>query len=807
MKKLLIWLGLLVAWTAPAAITVTPGGGGTDSNTVYNIALVAANAVGGATNGISQATASAMMASGTNTFAGDGLGITNIVNGTVLTNVGSFKRYNVVTYGATGDGSTDDAAAIQDAANVTSATSAAALGQLFFPSGNYLIESGILLNGTAGPTIPGTSFDSGWYKVLGQGSRIVAEGNTNALETANGTRGVDIADVVLVGTNVNRSPVGTHVGFAFNGPQGQMSADNLLASQFTAGFLLEDITGFMGKNLMAISNFVGVAVNFKPDNVNLHVRPTYNYYGVFLNYTNTQFTNYTDAGGPTISGVIGYNTKGIVIPKGNAILRDVYFEGNGISIQLGLEDANTYEATYPGDENIPLGDSPNVSVSGFEGTFQDIYVYRNSTIRFDKTIDFASSKVRLETLQANNSTIESDLPLVVVKSDASELTIGNGYRYVAGAVVPISGMSHTNLTDLTLGDRHSTTNYAVNTNVLIITACETNAFNATWYWNAARYSYTNATVTTHAFTWFAGPSLVLTNAAHATEEDFVFFANPFDMATGEADEWYFPDASTSAMESIFDTRFPVAADDYDDASISTNKMDAVAYAAFIGSSSPGGDSYIFTNAAAGGLRFTNEFGLGAFVTGGTASFLTPTGLVTTVSAGNTAVYGSQYISYAGVNGIDLATGFTLLDGADNPALQPQSRVLNGNWNAQGNLDVDGDLNVDGDIDMAGTFNANNVYITNLIHAFKFITSTNYTIQAGDLIVQGSGTNQIVTLPSAATTDVGKFYVFTLSSTNAHQSMIVTNANGAQTILSATALSQTITNGQSLTIFSDGANWR
>ncbi len=90
MKKLLIWLGLLGAWTAPAAITVTPGGGGSDSNTVYNIALVAANAVGGATNGISQATASAMMADGTNSFAGDGSGLTNLnaamLSGQVSTN-------------------------------------------------------------------------------------------------------------------------------------------------------------------------------------------------------------------------------------------------------------------------------------------------------------------------------------------------------------------------------------------------------------------------------------------------------------------------------------------------------------------------------------------------------------------------------------------------------------------------------------------------------------------------------------------------------------------------------------------------
>src|SRR5262249_4445402 len=61
---------------------------------------------------------------------------------------------NVRSYGATGDGTTDDTASIQNAANA-----AQALGQpLFFPPGTYLHNStltfnGIVVNGTGGACV------------------------------------------------------------------------------------------------------------------------------------------------------------------------------------------------------------------------------------------------------------------------------------------------------------------------------------------------------------------------------------------------------------------------------------------------------------------------------------------------------------------------------------------------------------------------------------------------------------------------------------------------------------------------------
>lgn len=112
----------------------------------------------------------------------------------------------------------------------------------------------------------------------------------------------------------------------------------------------------------------------------------------------------------------------------------------------------------------------------------------------------------------------------------------------------------------------------------------------------------------------------------------------------------------------------------------------------------------------------------------------------------------------------------------------------------------------------GAFNGNgalvtNIPSTNIVYDLKNIQATNYTLLPTDVIIQGRGTNQVVTLLNSTTAPLARFYTFCLTSTNAAQSMLITNATGAQTILSAAALSQTITNGQSLTIFSDGVNWR
>lgn len=80
---ILFWLILLAGWTVGTFGQERPGG--VSSNSVYNIALVAANSVGGPTNGVTAATAASIAA--TNVSRGWAYGATNLAPNSNITNV------------------------------------------------------------------------------------------------------------------------------------------------------------------------------------------------------------------------------------------------------------------------------------------------------------------------------------------------------------------------------------------------------------------------------------------------------------------------------------------------------------------------------------------------------------------------------------------------------------------------------------------------------------------------------------------------------------------------------------------------
>lgn len=108
-----------------------------------------------------------------------------------------------------------------------------------------------------------------------------------------------------------------------------------------------------------------------------------------------------------------------------------------------------------------------------------------------------------------------------------------------------------------------------------------------------------------------------------------------------------------------------------------------------------------------------------------------------------------------------------------------------------------------------TFTGVNTFTLPTLGPFKAPFSTNYTITAADQIIAFNGTNQVITLENGTNGPVtaGRIVCVIDSGTTGFCTAVVTNANGVQTVLTATALSQTITNGQSLTLIWDGANWR
>ena len=94
---------------------------------------------------------------------------------------------------------------------------------------------------------------------------------------------------------------------------------------------------------------------------------------------------------------------------------------------------------------------------------------------------------------------------------------------------------------------------------------------------------------------------------------------------------------------------------------------------------------------------------------------------------------------------------------------------------------------------------------NFIYPEKLSFTTNYTLTTNDVLVFCNGTNQVITCMdnTNAATPAGKFWM--IYCINATGSVIVTNANGVETIKGS--LSQTVTNGQTLSIVSDGSNYR
>lgn len=575
MKKLLIWLGLLGAWTAPAAITVTPGGGGSDSNTVYEIALVAANTVGGATNGITQATASAMMADGTNSFAGDGSGLTSVtasnLSGTVyLVSGGTQTQYDTIEAAA-------DASVPFDEVRVSGYHNV---------SNNVVIKSNVRMN-LAG------AYVVNWIQDLG----------------TNGPA------FVLTGTNAS-----------LTGPGVIYNAWRELGSNDTTGFSYQASFGVLESGLGTSRLGYGGATNFLVANI----------------------TSYGE------TDVAFFRSTNLC----SGIIRDSSFDTRWDAL---LVAEGAHRLTF---QNVNIRAIGTNQIAGNQGR------------AYSATFDTAPGAY---VDWVNCSLIVSNATGLVLNSDTGGATTNrfvncyfeNQNTSATEDFVVDGGVGASLYFDKCTGLRPS--------------------FVSDLFAGGGTIHYGNIVATKLLFGGDAlsgdGPSV--TNAGTA-----VYVVGGL--------------STSGVLSANLDggTNLPVTGID------ATGTPSGATYLRGDGAwatpaGGPSSDSYIFTNAAAGGLRFTNEFGLGAFVTGGTASFLTSTGLVTTVSAANTAVYGSQYISYSGIHGIDLATGFTLLDATDNPALQPQSRVLNGNWNAQGNLDVDGDLNVD------GTMTVTDLIVTNL----------------------------------------------------------------------------------------------
>lgn len=353
--------------------------------------------------------------------------------------------YNAMGYGAAGNNSTDDTLVLSNIVKLANWTSAAQVGEAYIPKGVYLIRNEILAGGTVGnSSIPNANWQAGYSAIRGSRDAIIRlDANTNAMRTLNGMRMVTISDLIFLGTNYNGAASNNlHNGLVLDGPGGHLTVRDVMVHSFNAGIVLQDITDCDLQNIWCASNFVGLATEFKPDNVRIYGRFEGNRYGVMNHWTNLTYTTRNSAGQLLVSGDFGYNYAGVFVSGGHARIGPVYFEGSiHAAIQIGLNSADAYEASYVQS----AVDAPSVLVDSFDANANsnDIEVYTKSEIRFInakrmEVID-GGVPIRLNNASADASTISGDARLTVIDSSSRTWLVPAGWKYQAGELMPAAG--------------------------------------------------------------------------------------------------------------------------------------------------------------------------------------------------------------------------------------------------------------------------------------------------------------------------------------------------------------------------------
>ncbi len=155
-------------------------------------------------------------------------------------------------------------------------------------------------------------------------------------------------------------------------------------------------------------------------------------------------------------------------------------------------------------------------------------------------------------------------------------------------------------------------------------------------------------------------------------------------------------------------------------------------------------------------------------------------------------------------GIGLTNNDTRALNLTNSANQFSGNFTNQGGTASQFVTHDANKKLIGTVDAVGL---TNVQSTNIVINLKAAFSTNFTCTRLFSAYVLSGTNQLLTLENGTNgVPSGWVQAFVLDGT-AYATAIVTNANGVQNVLATGALSQTITNGQSLVVMWTGTSWR
>lgn len=167
---------------------------------------------------------------------------------------------NVKDFGAVGNASTDDTAAIQSAINAVSNLSTARGGTVFFPPGVYLCNSGLSLTTTSNKCVKLLGAGStGQSNAAGQGSSIlkfaagVTPGITWYTNGANNFQGINIQDMEIWGLG-GAASLNSEIGLQLNGCSNAYLS-NVTVHDFVTGIQMN------GTNATQDNYLFGVNIN------------------------------------------------------------------------------------------------------------------------------------------------------------------------------------------------------------------------------------------------------------------------------------------------------------------------------------------------------------------------------------------------------------------------------------------------------------------------------------------------------------------------------------------------------------------
>jgi hypothetical protein len=340
------------------------------------------------------------------------------------------RFFNVLGYGATGNGTTDDTAAVQAA--LTAA--AVAGGTVFFPAGTYLITSQLTVQGPAtDPDSP--SWQPGGVHLVGQGARnsiLKSNGGFTLLNfTANRSSFCSIEKLSLKGPG--KATASSQAALFYQSPH--LRLDQVYIRDFAVGVSAYDCTGWSWTDVRTWYCGTGLKLGYNSDSMTfINCEWRISDLAVLIGWATGSFTgsaqyctaltfmgcifayNVGNATTATAVSISDVNADGIAFAR-------CYWEGNGLG----------------GASDVEIGVSGRSDTRGalvtFDGCFHSatvsapvpigIHIYGRPSVRFDRCTTDGDSRYTIFAQIDDSTNTQVSMDSCRINAVTAALKIGN----------------------------------------------------------------------------------------------------------------------------------------------------------------------------------------------------------------------------------------------------------------------------------------------------------------------------------------------------------------------------------------------